>query len=110
MHDVRLIQQLSVDVNVPINELEVVARQSDEAFHKMLMVGIRIFEDDDVAALQWPVWQKLFIPRTGAAKNEFVHQEMIAHEQRALHRGRGNLERLNDKAGAKEGEDDRDQE
>src|SRR5580698_9332762 len=70
----------------------------------MLMVSVGVFEDDDVAALQRTVGEQLLIPRSAAAKDELVDEEMVANLQRSLHRSGGNLERLNHEAGPKERE------
>ncbi len=86
-----------------------IAGQADDAFHEMRMIQIRIFEDNDVAALKIAVGQKLFVPMAAAAENEFVDQEMIADKQRAFHGRRRNLESLDDETGAEEGENHRHQ-
>ncbi len=96
--DVRLVQRLSIDIHLLIHELEAVARQADHAFHKMLMLGVGILKDDDVAPLQWPVWKHFLIPRAAAAENELVNKQMVANQQRPFHGSRGNFKRLNDKA------------
>src|SRR6267143_4436969 len=110
MHGVRLIQEFGIDIDVPVDDLHVVARQSNDTLDEMLVVCERILENDNVAALQLPVRKDLFIPGAGAAENKFVYQQVIADQQGAFHRGRGNFEGLHDEAGSKQGQDDRHQE
>ena len=65
MHGVGFIQALPVDVDLPVDHFQAVARQPNDALYEMLMVRKGIFENDNVAALQLPVREQLFIP--GAA-------------------------------------------
>ena len=85
MHDVGLIQKLSIDENALIHKLEVVAGQADDALHVVGVILIGIFEDDDVAALQRAIRKNFFIPRAVPAENKFVHQQVVANQERALH-------------------------
>ena len=102
VHHVRLIQQFPVDVDVLVDQLQMVAWQTDDPLHKVLMIGIGIFENNDVAAFQGPVRQKFLVPRARSAENELVYQQMVADQKRAFH-GRGrNLECLHHKTGAKQ--------
>src|ERR1700722_14809113 len=78
MHDVRLVQLLAVDVHLLVDELYMISRQTDDAFHVMGMIQVWIFENDDIAALQRTVRQKLFIPGAVAAEDKFVDQQMVA--------------------------------
>ena len=52
VNHVWLVQRLSVDVHLLVHELQPVARQADDAFHEMLVIRVRIFEHDNVSALQ----------------------------------------------------------
>ena len=62
MHDVRLIQQLAIDIHLLVDELYMISGQTDDTFHIMRVIQVRIFENDDVTALQRTVRQELFIP------------------------------------------------
>src|ERR1700731_3674489 len=76
----------------------------------MLVVGIGIFENDNVAAFELTIRQNLLVPGTGSAENEFVYEQVIADQQGAFHGSRGDLESLNDKACAEQGPDYRHEE
>src|SRR5262245_33412986 len=73
----------------------------------MLLVGK--FKDNNVAALQIPIRQYFFVPRTSATENEFVNQQVVADQQRTFHGSGGNLESLHDKRRAEQREDHRNQ-
>ena len=51
---------------------------------------------------KFAIRQKFVVPPAAPAKNEFVHKQMIAHQQRAFHGLGRNLERLHDKTGSKQ--------
>src|SRR5579859_1279663 len=72
----------------------------------MLVVRVRIFENDDVASFQPAVRKHLLVPRSAAAEDEFVDEQMVADQQCPFHRGGGYFERLNDKAGSEQGQKD----
>jgi len=105
MDDIGFVEQLAVDEDLLVDDFQVIAGQTDDALHEMRMVLIRIFEDDDVAALEITVGKKFFVPMTTATEDKFVDEEMVADEEGFLHRRRRNLEGLDDEAGAEEGED-----
>ena len=48
--------------------------------------------------------------RSARAENEFVHEQVIADEKVVLHRGRRNLEGLNDERRSEQRQDDRNDE
>src|SRR5437879_5619446 len=78
VHNVGFDQFLSVDVDILIDQLQTIAGQSNNAFNEMLVIVVRIFENDNVAALERAVRQKLFVPRVTAAAaykylNDVVH-------------------------------------
>src|SRR5262249_24001123 len=87
MHDVRLIQELSIYVHVAIDDFQAVAGQTNHTFNEMLMVIVGILEDNNVAALQRAIREELLVPSvSSSAKNEFVDEQMIPDEKRLLHR------------------------
>jgi len=102
MNRVGLIQTLAVDEDISIDDFHAIARQTDDAFDEVLVIREGVLEYNDIAALQLAVGQHFFVPGAGSAENKFVHQQVIADEQRAFHRGRRNLEGLDDKAGPEE--------
>ena len=79
-----------------------------DTFHVMRMIVKRKLENDDVAAAD-ARYGRNFVPGAAAAKYKFVHQQMVADQQRRLHRLRGNLESLHDERGAKKREQNGDQ-
>ena len=87
VHDIWLWQRLSVDEHLLVDKLQMIPRQADHSFHVMLMFSIRVFENNDVAAFQLTIGQHFFIPSPGPAENKLVHQQVVADEQRAFHRG-----------------------
>ena len=80
VHDVWFVQELAIDVYLLIHEFQVISRQPNHAFHEMLMVRIGKLEDDDVSVFQGAIRKKFFIPSASAAKDKFVHQQMISHQ------------------------------
>src|SRR5260370_17600224 len=84
-----------------------VYRETDDPFHEMLVVGIGILENNNVAALQLTIGQNLFVPSARSAKNELIYQQVVADQKGAFHRSRWDLESLNDKASAKQGQNHR---
>src|SRR5260370_9740766 len=84
-----------------------VSRETDDPFHEMLVVGIGILENNNVAALQLKIGQNLFVPSARSAKNELIYQQVVADQKGAFHRSRWDLESLNDKASAKQGQNHR---
>src|SRR5882724_11618645 len=86
-----------------------IAGKANDAFHKMLMIRVRKFENDDVTALQLAIRKKFLVPGAGAAENKLIHQQMVADQQSLLHRWRRNLEGLYDKRSSKQGENYGDQ-
>src|SRR6516164_10187838 len=87
-----------------------VTRKSDDPLHKVLMIGVGIFENDDIATSQRAVWQKLLIPGPRSSENELIYQQMVADQQGPLHRRGRDLKGLHDKAGSEEGKNHRYQE
>ena len=78
------------------------ARQADHALHVVRMIVEWKFEDDDVAAADIAIGQKFFVPRAGSLEDEFVHEDVVADQQRRFHRARRNFEGLHDEGGAEE--------
>ena len=99
----------AVHIDLLIYNADAVARNADYALYIVRMIVVRKFEDDDVAVTNRPVGKQLFVPGAVAFKYEFVHEEMVADQQSRLHGFRGNFESLNDECGAKQGEQNRDE-
>src|SRR5258705_4695813 len=85
MDHVGFIQGFAVDEDLLVHNLQTIAGKADDALHEVRMILVRIFEDDDVAALEIAVWKKLFVPVAAAAKDEFVDEEMIPYEEGLFH-------------------------
>ena len=77
---------LMVGDHLLVHQFQVISRQPNHAFHKVWMVLVGIFENDDVPALQRPVRQKLVVPLPPPSEDELVHQQVIAHQKRPFHR------------------------
>src|SRR5690348_12959065 len=101
MDSVRLVQALPIDVYISVDHLKMVSRKTDDSFHEMLVVGIRVLENNNVAALQLTIGQNFFVPSPRSAENELIHEQVVADQQSAFHGSRGNLESLDDKASTK---------
>src|SRR5204863_9759395 len=87
MHDIWLEQLLSVDEHLLVDKLQMIPPQAGASFLVMLIFSIRVFQNNDVAAFQLTIGQHFFIPSPGPAENKLVHQQVVADEQRAFHRG-----------------------
>src|ERR1043166_5722502 len=102
-------QQLAVDIDLVVLKLDGFTRQADNAFYVIDLIrndrrisaavhfGVnfvaRIFENDDVAALDLALRQKRQFTTAGR-KDELIHQQIIAHQYRILHRAGRNRNRL----------------
>ena len=75
----------------------------------MRMILKRKFENNDVAAAYFAIRENMVVPMSAPAENKFVHEQVIADEQSRLHGLRRNLEGLNDKRGAEQRQDHRNQ-
>src|ERR1700674_322813 len=102
MNRIRFIQAFSVDEHIPVDQFQTISRQADDALHEMLVIRVRVLENDNVAAFPLPVWKQYFMPGAGTAKNKPIHEQVVADQQRALHRCRRNLEGLYDETCAEE--------
>src|SRR5512143_2144145 len=86
-----------------------IAGNSNDSLHKVLRRVQRITENDDVAALDFVVGNEP-VPDTGRTKVSFVDQQVIADQQRVLHRFGWNLERLDDESDHENGDYDSNEE
>ncbi len=107
--DVFLRHGVAVDVELAVEHLHAVAGKPDHAldeiFHVFGRVLVRHLEDDDVAAIgigaEQPSMQEV-AHRPGAERKrvaavaigEFLDEQVVADQQRVLHRSRGDVERL----------------
>ena len=73
MNRIRFIQSFAIDEHIPVDQLQTISRQADDALHEMLMIRIRILENDNVAAFQLSVGKQFFIPGAGPAENKLVY-------------------------------------
>src|SRR5580700_5074157 len=74
MNHIGLPKPLAVNINLLINDADVVARQTDDAFYVVRMIVKRELEDDDIAMSNRPVRKQPFIPRATALEQKFVHE------------------------------------
>ncbi len=109
VNDIGLRQRSPVDEYLLVDQLQTISRQADDALHEMLVIGIGVLENNDVAAFQLPVRQHFFVPGPGSAENKLVHQQVVADQQRAFHRCRRNLKGLYDETCAEERQNHRHQ-
>jgi hypothetical protein len=75
----------------------------------MRMIVEREFENDNIAVADGPVGEQVLIPGPGAFEYKLVHKKVIAYQQRGFHRLGGDLERLDDERGSKQGKQNGDQ-
>ena len=93
----RLVLGDAVEVDDAVAEMDVIARDADGAFNEkeIWSFGIGLEEDDDVAAADVAVVDE-GRPLRRRGEGDAVYENVIADEQRLLHRGGGNLEVLED--------------
>src|SRR6185437_5908618 len=85
MYSIRLPQQFSIDEDAPQHDPQPISRHADYALHVVRMIFILVFENDKVATANFAIRQELLVPGAVAAKNKFIHQEMIPREKRGAH-------------------------
>ena len=79
--------RLVVDEQGPLLDLDLVPGKADDAFNEVLCLILRIFEDDDLAALRlFPGEYPEVRERYSRAIDELVHQQVIADVERRYHR------------------------
>src|ERR1700735_1299056 len=81
-----------------------VSGQTDHALYVVRMIVKREFEDHNVAALNCPVREKLFVPSPVSFENKFVYEQMISDQESRLHGLRRNFESLHDEGGSEKSE------
>ncbi len=59
--------------------------------------GLRVMENDDVAARDWTIRQKPFCQPIGGREHLLVEEKKISNQERALHAFRGNEKGLQQK-------------
>ena len=112
MPDERLLDRLPVDVNVPVGHADVVPGNSDDPLHEVLarllclVVAVGILEDQNVVAVNRAVGKHVPKPSGLVGKRNLVHQQVVADEERVLHRAGWNLKRLEHEGGPKNRQDD----
>src|ERR1700704_1750101 len=82
---IRFEQRNSVDIDPFINEPDPISGQSDYALYKVLSGIHRIMEHNYIAAFYTAIRHKP-VPTFDRAVAKFIHKEIIAGEQRLLHR------------------------
>jgi len=97
---IRLLQGLAVKVHLLVHDPQAVAGNPDNALDEGLLDVDRVTEDNDVAALDRFIGQQILAHRAGGGVTQLVHQEVIADQQRVLHRAGGDDERLHQRGGA----------
>src|SRR5579864_4148191 len=100
MDDVGLRKFVAIHIDLLVEDMDMVAGNSDHALYIVRVIVKWKFENDDVAVPDGPVREQLFIPRALAFKHKFIYQKMIANEQGWLHGLRRDFESLNDECGA----------
>ena len=95
----------AVYIDLLIDQPDVIARNSNHPLYKM-QPGIEwIMKNHDIAAFYLAIWQKL-AAKVAGAEVQFVHQQVIARQQRILHGFRRDLECLHDECHYKNSNDD----
>src|ERR1022692_391885 len=103
---VRLLDRSAVNVDAFVDEAQAVSGQGYHSLHEVLRGVYRIMEDDDISAPDLAIGQKT-VPAHAAAVAEFIHQQVIADQQRLLHGFRRDGERLHEKCDHKNGNHNR---
>src|SRR5579859_1644126 len=93
--------QLSIDVDVAVDQTHTVAGQSDDAFYEMLRRIDGISENNDVSAPDRGVGHDA-LPDAALAEVDLIHHYVIAYQQRAFHRSGRNLKSLGQECNYKE--------
>jgi hypothetical protein len=88
MDDVGLIQLLSIPVHHAIFQANVVARDSNDAFHDIgaRLSRVRVEKNNDIAAFYVPVRLKRPKPVSIGREPNAVHENVVADKERVLHR------------------------
>ena len=102
---VGLVHQVAVEHQLLVHQAYMIARDADGALDVIHGDVERIAEHDDVAAPRFPVRQQ-FAPWAGRRVYQLIHQNVIADQQRAHHGCARNYERLHQRGGAEEQQDD----
>ena len=79
-----------------------------QPLHEGLLDFHRITENDDVAALDFGIRKNMFRNGARGRIGQFIHQQMVADEQRVFHRSGGDDESLHQVRGAEQEQDDGD--
>ena len=90
---VGLVQRSAVDVNALVDEAQAISGHGHYSLHEVLRGIHWIMEDDDVTAPDVAVRQQT-VPPGAAAVAKFIHQQVVADQQRLLHGFRRDGERL----------------
>jgi hypothetical protein len=95
----------AVEVDDAVAEVDVVAGDADGALDEEQVggLGLGLEEDDDVAAVDVAVEGK-GCPFGGGREGDSIDEDVVADEQGADHRGRGDLEVLEDEGHDEEGD------
>src|SRR5207302_8142503 len=83
----------AIHIYTAVDQPDSVAGNSHHTFHKMLSGIYGITENDNIPTPHPPVRHDR-IPEPSAAISQFVHQQVIANQQRVLHGLSGYLESL----------------
>src|SRR5438128_4515778 len=108
MNLVGLIQRHVVDEYLLVDDLQMIARESDGTLDVMLGKVLRILEHDHVAVLDGLEWKNRIHHGTACPEDKLVDQQMVADQEIVFHRRRRDLERLHNECGAEERENDSD--
>src|SRR5260370_42220005 len=78
VHSVWFIEALPVDEHIPVDQLQAITGEDDDPLHEMLVIGVRVLENNDVTALELAVRKYFFVPSSGPPKNKVDHQKLVA--------------------------------
>ena len=96
---------MAVDIDLPVDQPDPVAGNAHHALHKMLGGMNGITKNNHVSPLHLTVGHEEVPEETASTVAQFVHQQIVADQQRVFHGFRGNLERLHDEGDHKDGDD-----
>ncbi len=95
---IRLLEFLAIAKDLAVAQANTIPRNSNDSLHDVHVgrAGIHGKEHHNVAAMNVGVLHDRLDPAGAGRELHPVHKDMITDQQRPLHRGRRNLERLND--------------
>src|SRR5271169_5346103 len=97
MQHIRFIQRLAVAIHHAVPQVNPVSGHANDALHDIKSRGLGRQKHHDIPKPHVPIGKQRAHPRTPGRELDAVHKNVIADQQRVLHRTRWNLKRLHHK-------------